>query len=87
MAQVGQRADPAGDDIGLRRDAVVGQTIPGRKAQNPQVRRHEGERLGRLVHMDIVSGDKQDRLARPHRIGQDQPLRAAGHAEDPAQAG
>ncbi len=87
MAQFGQRADAAGDDIGLRRDPVVGQAIPCRKGQHLEVRRHEGQRLGRQVHMDVVAGHEQNRLPRPRRIGQDQGFRSAGDAEYPAQAG
>ena len=46
-------------NIGLRRHAVVGQTVPRREWQHGDVRREKGERIQRAAFCRIVGGNEQ----------------------------
>ena len=55
-----QRGDALRHQRRVRRDAVVGQAVPGGEAQHLGLRREEGQRLGQPRHAGIVAGDMQD---------------------------
>ena len=68
----------------MRRDAVVGLAIPGRKLQHWQVGREKFQRPRQLLHARTVAadhGETDGRLLRPRRdgageVGDDEPLGA-----------
>ena len=85
-----QRHDPLRDDCGMRRDAVVGQAIPGWEFQDFNIGREEGNRPRDRSHAWAVAADerKRDRrriFARRNgagEIGDDEPFRAIRYACD-----
>ncbi len=58
--ELGQRGDAMRHRLGIGRDPVIGNAVPGGKAQAPHVGREEGKRV--FEHGDAlpVAGDMQD---------------------------
>jgi G3E family GTPase len=61
--EFGERGYAAADDIADRRDAVIGQAIPGGEIENRQARREERQGLDDLRAAGRLAGDMQDRAA------------------------
>ena len=61
MGERGQRRDPRRRDLGVGRDAVVGQAVPGREGAHRQVGGEEGERGAHRLHPPVVAGDMDQR--------------------------
>ena len=81
-----QRGQASGDNIGHRRDAVIGQAIPGGKAQDVELGRKDrqlaGQHGGALVinrHMHDDAGAR--RLGDQRQQHGIEPLRHAGEAD------
>jgi hypothetical protein len=55
--QAGQRADAAGDQFGLRRDAVVGHAVPGREGGDGDVGGEEFQALLQGFQAPVVTRD------------------------------
>ncbi|MPL73680.1 hypothetical protein SDC9_19486 [bioreactor metagenome] len=58
-----KRRHPRGRDLGIGRDPVIGQTIPGREGQHHRLGREEGERGAHRLEPAIVAGDMDHRTA------------------------
>ncbi len=65
--ELGERGHALRDEARVRRDAVIGQTVPGRKLVDGDVRRKKIERAGERGHARAVAAD--DHHARRRRIG------------------
>ena len=65
--ELGERGHALRDEARVRRDAVIGQTVPGRKLVDGDVRRKKIERAGERGHARAVAADDHD--ARRRRIG------------------
>ena len=61
--EFGERGYAAADDIADRRDAVIGQAIPGGEIENRQARREERQGLDDLRAARRLAGDMQHRAA------------------------
>ena len=79
---------PLRDDVACRRDAVIGQAVPGRQPQHRQLRCEEGESFRETGEAGIVAGDMKD--PRPRAAGGEtrddtglQSLRHAGEQRAP----
>ena len=70
-----QRVEPPGRGVGRRRDAVVGQAVPGREFEHRQVGRDEGERLDDRRQALAVARDEQDRLVGRDLVRRQRPAR------------
>ena len=68
QSQLGQRRHAAGDDVGAGADAVVRHRVPGRKGDDPHVRREEGQRLLQLLHAPVIARNVQQRAGGRARI-------------------
>ena len=66
-----QRHHPLRHHGGMRRDAVVGQAIPGREFQNFDLRGEEAERPRQRGHARTVAADDRDRDRRRFVAGRD----------------
>ena len=53
-----ERRHPPGDDSGMRRDAIVGEAVPGRERQRLDLGREEGERALDLGEALAITGDE-----------------------------
>ncbi len=60
LRQRRQRRHPGGGDIGIGRDPVIGQAVPGRKCQDQRIRREEGQGRPHRLHPPVVAGDMED---------------------------
>ena len=82
-----QRRHPPGDDAGVRREAVVGQAIPGGKVENLDLRREEADGALDLGEALPVARDEHDAGGRgPCRIGKDasdEPVGNRGERQGP----
>ena len=77
-----QRAHAPSRHVGIRRDAVVGQAVPGRERHRRQRRREEGERALRRGEAAGIARDEEERAARLGQPRQDAPLQPVGHAAE-----
>ncbi len=64
LQQAGQGGDAFADQLGIGRDAVVRQAVPGREAQHLGIGREEAQALGQPRHPDVVARHVQQRAAR-----------------------
>ena len=66
-----QRRHPRRGDLGIGRDAIVGQAVPGRKPQHRQLRREEPQRRAQRRQPRVVPRHMDHRPAGPrHRLGE-----------------
>ena len=96
LGQLGQGVDAPAHDLGIGRDPVKGQTIPGREAQRLDAGLEEGERRFEPRHAGIVAADiekARNRAARHQpaeqegvmafrRVGDEEALAHAGAGEE-----
>jgi hypothetical protein len=61
VGQARQRVDAAACDLGIGRDAVIGQAVPGRQRQDLDIPVKEGERRGHARHAAVVAADMEER--------------------------
>ena len=77
-----------GGDLGVRRDAVVGQAVPGREGQDRDLRREEAQARAEAGDAGVVAGDVHDRARRPgDDLGQVARVEALGAAADEEASG
>ena len=82
-----QRVQPARDDLGVGRNAVVGQIVPGRNVEAVDVGGEEGQALVHLRHPQVIAGDEQHIAAEvPRHHGQNVGVEAGGSAGNDAPA-
>jgi len=63
LRQHRQRGHAPGDDLGVGRDAVIGETIPARQRQHRDIGREEAQRKAHRLHPLVVAGDVDHRPA------------------------
>jgi hypothetical protein len=81
--EVGEGRDPLGHKLRVGRDAVIGQAVPGRQAQQLRLGHEEAQRLGQPGHAGVVAADMQDgRQAFHAPRPQQQRVEALRRAED-----
>ena len=81
-----QRGEPLRQHAAMRRDAVIGLAIPGRKLHHAEIGREELQRPGEILHPCAVAADYREadrRRLRPRsdgagEVGDDQALGALG---------
>ncbi len=67
LEQPGQRVEPARHDVGIRRNPIVGQAVPGRQHRDLEIRREEADQLGEVIRAHAIARHVQD--LRCGRIG------------------
>ena len=81
--QPGQRRDPLGHHLGVGRDAVIGQAVPGREDQHLDIGGEEAERIRQPRHPGAVAADVDDRrIGLGAAAGQQQRVEAFRRAMD-----
>ncbi len=81
--EAGQRVDAAAHDLGVRRDTVVRQAVPGRQRDHLEPRLEKGERRGCARHAPVVAADMQQRAQGAHgELAQHEGVMAFGRAGD-----
>ncbi len=75
----GQSGQAARRGVGGRRDAVIGQAVPGRKRQHRDLGRGKGQVLLDIGHALAVRQDVGDRLALARQFGQHKGIHAVRH--------
>ena len=84
-----KRLQPLGDDVGMRRQAVVGQAVPGREDQDLALGREEAQAVLQALEPLAVARHVQDVLPAggAGELGQRQRVGALGQAGDRPAAG
>jgi hypothetical protein len=77
-----KRGKPARGDLGARRDAVIGQTVPAGQRQHRNVGRDEAQHLFEIGNALAVGEHIGERTGCSGEIGENQRLGARGHGAD-----
>ena len=72
MHQPGERRHSRRRNVSVRRDAIIRQTIPGRKRQDRHAGVEEAQRIRHARHALVIQRDVDDRTFAPRDLGQDE---------------